>query len=465
LILVLLALSPSALALPAEPNSSLSIWTLTCAGISAMKASIIHEQVHSGLPDIFVLTNTRGIGDTLQNEDWRQYHIRESKHEKAGVILGVRNKFSILDESEEIEGLEGRSIHLTVKIGAKRKGKRLKIFGLYLPPSAILAQSPLIRAYSALEQEMRNERHPNHWILAGDLNTVVHPNERQTFEPIDLHFIEAYSKALHAPRHVRFDWWETRERSKDTDYTRRKWGNGDEGRSIVDRIASSDLFSNPTINNRPDLRFPHSDHIWVHGTASIDGWSGQEPSMDAMKEWIERRIKIPKPSERRDKINQFQHKIKTNLDSIKLEAQQIASQNQFDETYHALSQIITSTSTEVFGHREFQGRRRRKKSPAITFKAREIRRAGKMIYALRTGQIEKPMGDNPFWGPPLAHECIEHATANDIDPLTAAKSMHKSLRKELHKPEKENIEASYAQHQRPCRRTYWTAVRPKDYQP
>jgi len=460
LLLFLLHIAPA----NATPlTHGLSIWTLNVAGgQTPLKINTIHDQIMRERPDIFILTDTRSDGSFLRSQwDWDDYQIREiggikatrGLSRNAGLLLGIKKDIPIIQEHQDIEGLNGRLLHVSVKVQIKNKGARFKIIGAYSPCHGSYASQ--VEFLAKLKDWLQNVKED--WILAGDMNLTVSPNEAN-YGAYMRHQSAAkvYRELLtHDGVNQRTDWWATRERHLEVDYTRKDWDRYETtntnpedstfGKSIIDRIASTSLFSSIQIRNRPDLFVPGTDHVWVNGQALIRYWQ-RHPDGDmhrARKAWVERRVRIPRKEEKAAAINKFEQLIRDALESRRITPHHIENNADFDECYHALSEVIISSSSTAFGHRKFKHRKVGKPSnPDIRRTIREIRTVGRIIHAVKNDYTVRLVESDPFPVSPVLREAIEYANTHSTSLEEAARQIGKQKRRLLLVQEKKAAEES-----------------------
>jgi exonuclease III len=412
----------------------------------------IHSQIMQQTPDIFVLTDTRSDGATIKSQwDWKDYQIRECKgveinrqgRRAGGVFVGVRKNLPIIQEHSEVEGLDGRLLHVTIKMVLRGKGKRLKIIGIYAPPANSQA------AYDRTDKDSRSfyeklmawmvTNEDKEWIMAGDFNCTLSRDE----------CLEYFRHQSHRPHYrtllastMGHDWWERRDRSLEKNYTRKAWipdqpAEDLSGKTIIDRIASSSLFQSTEINNRPDLFVGRTDHIWVHGFARITEWERQDGDEEASRQWIERRVRIPRAEEKQERIARFQGKVRQTmkLDSIKVTP--IQNDQEFDMIYNTMTSVIVDSSFDAFGHRRRRETGQRPRSPQIVRLVQSIRQLGRIIAATKENRLSDLIDCHTDWVVPVLRQVIGEAMIQSVSLLDATKLLQKAIRKQLYKLEKE----------------------------
>jgi hypothetical protein len=70
-----------------------------------------------------------------------------------------------------------------------------------------------------------------------------------------------------------------------------------------------------------------------------------------MRKWVERRVKLPKKEDKCSLINTFQTTVDAALQRKGITAQKITTNDQFDQIYSELSNVIVTESQETFGKR------------------------------------------------------------------------------------------------------------------
>jgi exonuclease III len=373
--------------IPLTPNcsahlmhgNSISLWTLNISsGDAVYKMNTIHHQIMQHDPDIFILTDTRSDGSSIKSQwNWKDYQIRETKGVEISrntwarrIFMGVKKHLPIIQEHSEIDGLNGRPLHVTVKTLLRGKGRNIKIIGIYAPPRSSQALYDRTHGdnrhfYEKLTTWMTSNKEKD-WIMAGDFNCATSKDE--------CHDLNRHQRSRTHYRNLltstwRFDWWEQRNRCLETDYTRKGWTH-DEAESLrgksIDRIASSSLFQLTEIKNRPDLFVGGTDHVWVHRQEQISDWRKPESNDDVSRQWIERRVKIPTKDQQGNAITAFQAQVKNLMNSAGIYQATINSDCEFDALYNNMTSVIVDSSFNSFGQRRQQKQRERLRSQLVT---------------------------------------------------------------------------------------------------
>jgi hypothetical protein len=111
-----------------------------------------------------------------------------------------------------------------------------------------------------------------------------------------------------------------------------------------------------------------------------------------------------------------------------------------------MSNVIVKESQETFGKRVMRGGKRKIITPEITEKVREIRRMGRVIWALRHDQVYQLLWNNPDWAPRVGSNVIQHAETNSINLTEAARAISRQHRRDLYQLEKRAAEKNRIDH-------------------
>jgi exonuclease III len=451
----------------AQPNpvtNSLTIWTLNISGgHNAETMEAVHNQVKTGQPDIFVLSETKSEGGRISRAwPWEGYQIRESKglqagkrkSKHAGVLVGIRSHLPITLDHEEIEGLEGRVVAVTVKVAIRNKGVKFKIIGIYAPARSwgFLDRAETegqTEFYGKLGRWIANQEE-RHWIMAGDMNVITSVDDLPEAADNNHIYVEgtrAYESMLQSTQpEPAFDWWGTRERDARIDYTRKGWHPRNRRGSIIDRIASTPIFTVDSIHNQPDpsWRVPHTDHFWVTARATIPDMKMLRLPKEQLQQWVGRRIQRPKINDKETKFGEYKEAVQKELEERASEIKEIVDEKTFETAYRQITSVVNKCGREVFGTRTLPQHRPKARSREMGEKAREAHQVGSIIRALKTGTMINLRESNPPWLRTKLREMADIMEEEEVSMEEAAKLLRKRKWRELYKTQKEEAERRHA---------------------
>jgi len=356
--------------------AGLVIWTLNVAGgHTASKMNEAHRHIMEHKPDIFILTDTKSDGSTIRTGwDWREYRIQESlgkpsgwhRCRNAGVLIGIKNTLTMVAGHTEVEGAENRLAHVTLKLSRGGKPVILRVVGIYAPAVEGFSTDAYQREklemiqkfFGVLERfltESSNKK--EHWILGGDYNVTLRPDERsESSWPARRHVEKAtgYMKILSNDALGCFDWWGTRDDIDiKKDRTRRDWGQGREevGNSIIDRFTSTDICRVYRIATRSDLFVPGTDHIITEAKFLIKDMHKTSIDEEHLRKWISRRVRPPRKEQKATLNEEFKMRAEELMNEQSALPTEIRSQNEFDSAYREMTNVITKASSQVYGNK------------------------------------------------------------------------------------------------------------------
>ena len=365
--LLLLALSLVQMAQAATPPSStstFSIYALNANGlVKPVKLNHINAVIKARNPQAFVIGETKTKSKLTKSLPYSDYEIFEEEglpaenHHiyKWGIVIGIRKDTIQIIQRLQIEhqSLKGRVIAIDVILPTPNgRGIPHRLIGCYAPWNP--GETDLNKHFwNDLAHLCRSTT--TSWTLAGDLNATVAPFERHSGGT------EARRQFLHflQSSNGRDLWTDNPDRTRLTDWTCRSKQDGHptEG-NIIDRIVTSQstfVDAEISVTDKYIDWIPNTDHRGITARVTHSIIETPHDILDCLTTNFTRkrssppRVKLPLKTEK-DKYETFREAVDTLIEAKSIDKVEIIDDASFIEQYKNLTEIITSTASDVFGH-------------------------------------------------------------------------------------------------------------------
>jgi hypothetical protein len=351
-------------ATPPASTSTLSIYALNANGlIKPVKLSHINTVINARSPQAFVIGETKTKSKLTKSLPFSDYEIYEEEgipaenHHifKWGVVVGIRkNSVQIVQRLQIMQqSLKGRVIAVDVILPTPNgRGIPHRIIGCYAPwnPGETDDNKDF---WSDLANLCRSTA--TSWTLAGDLNATVAPFERHSggteARRQFLQFLQSSNS--------RDLWTDNPDRTRLTDWTcrSRQDGRPAEG-NIIDRVVTSKstfVDAEISVADKYSDWVPNTDHRGIIARVTHSIPETPQESLDSLTTNFTRkrssppRIKLPLKTEKH-KYETFRENVDRLIEAKSIDNFVITDDASFLEQYKNLTEIITSTASNVFGH-------------------------------------------------------------------------------------------------------------------
>lgn len=351
-------------ATPPASTSTLSIYALNANGlVKPVKLNHVNAVIKARSPQAFVIGETKTKSKLTKSLPCSDYEIYEEEglpaenHHifKWGLVLGIRKNSVQIVQRLQIaqQSLKGRVIAVDVILPTPNgKGIPHRIIGCYAPwnPGETDDNKDFWDDLANLCRSTATS-----WTLAGDLNATVAPFERHSGGT------EARRQFLQFLRSSdsRDLWTDNPDRTRLTDWTcRSRQDGGPAEGNIIDRVVTSQptfVDAEISVADRYSDWVPNTDHrgIIARITHSIPE-TPQESLNDLTTNFTRKpssppRIKMPLKTEKH-KYDTFRENVDRLIEAKSIDNVIITDDASFIQQYKILTEIITSTASNVFGH-------------------------------------------------------------------------------------------------------------------
>lgn len=437
-IMICLHFSMSVLAMPYNPPSSLSIYSLNANGLGhALKLHHINSVIRTRNPHIFVFAESKSktkVSDKLPTSSYTIFEEDAQPTEnhhlfKWGIVLGIRKDVQIAQRLIINDAaLRGRVIALDLALPTDTGTAFYhRIIAAYAPWNP--GGNPLTMSFwSSLAQLTVDAKHG--WTIVGDLNATLTQSERSSGGA------DARSHYRNFLRNVDGQdvWLTVPDRTVLNDWTCRA-KDAESGGSIIDRIIVSRhgvLQAEIFVAKRPSDYVPVTDHRAIIGRIFPIPPHGAFGTNMAHPTLPDPRIRYPKSTEK-ELFQKYQEQTDARAQILGLFDKVISDDTAFLAQYEALTTVIVKTAEDCFGtwRHPFNSILNDLSSPKIQSIKAEIKHIGASIW-LDRNPVSARVSDSSRRYYERAKSKHERLRNSSIDFSQSLRLMRKKLCKDLY---------------------------------